>query len=127
MTTAASLIFRGAYDRKQPAITHNRTGKGIAYFLGCDLDVNDLTTLIRLNLDATSAHPNPDVLHTVRIGDAATFDFYFARGKQGREISQISGEPLVIFRGTAGSGSYTLQRNGVLITRTNHPASGSKE
>lgn len=52
---AASLIFRGAYDRKQPAITHNRTGKGIAYFLGCDLDVNDPTTLIRLNLDATSA------------------------------------------------------------------------
>lgn len=122
------MIFRGAYDRKQPAITRNRAGKGIAYFLGCDLDVNDLTTFIRLNLDATSAPPpNPDVLHTVRIGDAATFDFYFARGEQGTEISQISGEPLVIFRGTAGSGSYTLQRNGVLITRTNHPVSGSKE
>ena len=123
------MIFRGAYDRKQPAITHNRTGKGIAYFLGCDLDVNDLTTLIRLNLDATSAHPNPDVLHTVRIGDAATFDFYFARGKQGREISQISGEPLVIFRGSPGSdtGSYTLQRNGVLITMRNLTTSCADE
>lgn len=73
--------------------------------------------------------PHPDVLHTVRIGDAATFDFYFARGEQGTEISQVSGEPLVIFRGSPGSdtGSYTLQRNGVLITRTNHPVSGSKE
>ena len=121
------MIFRGAYDRKQPAITHNRTVKGIAYFLGCDLDVNDLTTLIRLNLDATSAHPNPDVLHTVRIGDAATFDFYFARGKQGTEISQISGEPLVIFRRTAGSGSYTLQRNGVLITMRNLTTSCADE
>lgn len=110
-----------------PAITRNRAGKGIAYFLGCDLDVNDLTTFIRLNFDTTNAHANPDVLHTVRISDTATFDFYFARGKQGAEISQVSGEPLVIFRGTAGSGSYTLQRNGVLITRTNHPVSGSKE
>ncbi|WP_304326464.1 hypothetical protein [Bifidobacterium thermacidophilum] len=105
-------------NRRSPATGPAKVSR---IFLGCDLDVNDLTTFIRLNLDATSAHPNPDVLHTVRIGDTTAFDFYFARGKQDAKISQVSGEPLVIFRGSPGSdtGSYTLQRNGVLITMRN--------
>ncbi|MEE8727338.1 MAG: hypothetical protein SOI04_07370 [Bifidobacterium thermacidophilum] len=73
--------------------------------------------------------PNPEVLHTVRIGDTTAFDFYFARGRQGAEISQVSGEPLVIFRGSPGSdtGSYTLQRNGVLITMRNLTTSCADE
>lgn len=105
-------------NRRSPATGPAKVSR---IFLGCDLDVNDLTTFIRLNLDATSAHPNPDVLHTVSIGDTTAFDFYFARGKQDAKISQVSGEPLVIFRGSPSSdtGSYTLQRNGVLITMRN--------
>lgn len=112
-----------------PAVTRNQVGNGLAYYVGCDLREQDLTAFIRLNLAPTNGCLAPEVLHTTRVKDTVTFDFYFARDKQGADIRQVNGEPIVMFRAAPGSeeDSYTLHRNGVLITRTNHPVSGSKE
>ena len=112
-----------------PAVTRNQVGNGLAYYVGCDLREQDLTAFIRLNLAPTNGCLAPEVLHTTRVKETVTFDFYFARDKQGADIRQVNGEPIVMFRAAPGSeeDSYTLHRNGVLITRTNHPVSGSKE
>ena len=61
------------------AVTRNPYGSGEAYFVGCDLDVADLTKLVRAYL-AASSQENADVLHTVRASADATFDFYLPRG-----------------------------------------------
>ena len=112
-----------------PAVTRNQVGNGLAYYVGCDLREQDLTAFIRLNLAPTNGCLAPEVLHTTRVKDTVTFDFYFARDKQSADIRQVNGEPIVMFRAAPGSeeDSYTLHRNGVLITRTDHPSSDSKE
>ena len=119
--TAASLISGGAYDRNNRRSPRNRAGKGIALFLDATLtSTTPPTTFIRLNLDATSAHPNPDVLHTVRIGRHHCLRLISPATSRGADIRQVNGEPIVVFRAAPGSeeDSYTLHRNGVLITRT---------
>ena len=67
------------------AVTRNPYGAGEAYFVGCDLDVADLTKLIRTYLAAPAqsqqSQANTDVLHTVRKSADAAFDFYLPRGK----------------------------------------------
>ena len=100
------------------AVTRNPYGSGEAYFVGCDLDVADLTKLVRAYLAAPS-QDNADVLHTVRESADATFDFYLPRGKETVELQGIEGEPVILFQTERGKkpGSYTVHRNGVLVVR----------
>lgn len=103
------------------AITRNPYGSGEAYFVGCDLNVADLTQFVSANIVEDSADPvNPDVLHTVRKSADATFDFYpSARQKKEIALQGIDGEPVYLFQTEAGeqSGSYTVHRNGVLVVK----------
>ena len=105
------------------AVTRNPYGAGEAYFVGCDLDVADLTKLIRTYLAAPAqsqqSQANTDVLHTVRKSDDAAFDFYLPRGKKEVELQGVEGEPVVLFQTERGeeNGSYTVRRNGVLVVR----------
>lgn len=105
------------------AVTRNPYGAGEAYFVGCDLDVADLTKLIRTYLAAPAqsqqSQANTDVLHTVRKFADAAFDFYLPRGKKEVELQGVEGEPVVLFQTERGgeNGSYTVRRNGVLVVR----------
>lgn len=105
------------------AVTRNPYGAGEAYFVGCDLDVADLTKLIRTYLAAPAqsqqSQANTDVLHTVRESADAAFDFYLPRGKKEVELQGVEGEPVVLFQTERGeeNGSYTVRRNGVLVVR----------
>lgn len=105
------------------AVTRNPYGAGEAYFVGCDLDVADLTKLIRTYLAASAqsqqSQANTDVLHTVRKSADAAFDFYLPRGKKEVELQGVEGEPVVLFQTERGeeNGSYTVRRNGVLVVR----------
>lgn len=105
------------------AVTRNPYGAGEAYFVGCDLDVADLTKLIRTYLAAPAqsqqSQANTDVLHTVRKSADAAFDFYLPRGKKEVELQGVEGEPVVLFQTERGeeNGSYTVHRNGVLVVR----------
>ena len=105
------------------AVTRNPYGAGEAYFVGCDLDVADLTKLIRTYLAAPAqsqqSQANTDVLHTVRKSADAAFAFYLPRGKKEVELQGVEGEPVVLFQTERGeeNGSYTVRRNGVLVVR----------
>lgn len=105
------------------AVTRNPYGAGEAYFVGCDLDVADLTKLIRTYLAAPAqsqqSQANTDVLHTVRKSADAAFDFYLPRGKKEVKLQGVEGEPVVLFQTERGeeNGSYTVRRNGVLVVR----------
>ena len=105
------------------AITRSPYGAGAAYFVGCDLNVADLSRFVRANLTTLGGEDDPrygDVLHTVRKSADATFDFYMPRGKQEVTLRGIEGEPICQFRseaGPEGPGSYAIHRNGMLITR----------
>ncbi|WP_137655304.1 beta-galactosidase [Bifidobacterium moukalabense] len=105
------------------AITRNPYGAGIAYFVGCDLNVADLTRFVRTNLttsDCAGSRQRGDVLHTVRKSADAIFDFYMPRGKQEVTLCGIEGEPICRFQsevGPEGPGSYVIHRNGMLITK----------
>ena len=105
------------------AITRNPYGAGAAYFVGCDLNVADLSRFVRANLTTSGGEDDPrygDVLHTVRKSADATFDFYMPRGKQEVTLRGIEGEPICQFHseaGPEGPGSYVIHRNGMLITR----------
>ena len=105
------------------AVTRNPYGAGEAYFVGYDLDVADLTKLIRTYLAAPAqsqqSQANTDVLHTVRKSADAAFDFYLPRGKKEVELQGVEGEPVVLFQTERGeeNGSYTVRRNGVLVVR----------
>lgn len=105
------------------AVTRNPYGAGEAYFVGCDLDVADLTKLIRTYLAAPAqsqqSQANTDVLRTVRKSADAAFDFYLPRGKKEVELQGVEGEPVVLFQTERGeeNGSYTVRRNGVLVVR----------
>lgn len=105
------------------AVTRNPYGAGEAYFVGCDLDVADLTKLIRTYLAAPAqsqqSQANTDVLHTVRKSADAAFDFYLPRGKKEVELQGVEGEPVVLFQTERGeeNGSYTVRRNGILVVR----------
>lgn len=105
------------------AVTRNPYGAGEAYFVGCDLDVADLTKLIRTYLAAPAqsqqSQANTDVLHTVRKSADAAFDFYLPRGKKEVELQGVEGEPVVLFQTERGeeNGSYTVRRNGVVVVR----------
>lgn len=105
------------------AITRNPYGAGAAYFVGCDLNVADLSRFVRANLTTSGGEDDPrygDVLHTVRKSADATFDFYMPRGKQEVTLRGIEGEPICQFHseaGPEGQGSYVIHRNGMLITR----------
>ena len=105
------------------AITRSPYGAGAAYFVGCDLNVADLSRFVRANLTTSSGEDDPrygDVLHTVRKSADATFDFYMPRGKQEVTLRGIEGEPICQFHseaGPEGPGSYVIHRNGMLITR----------
>ena len=105
------------------AVTRNPYGAGEAYFVGCDLDVADLTKLIRIYLAAPAqsqqSQANTDVLHTVRKSADAAFDFYLPRGKKEVELQGVEGESVVLFQTERGeeNGSYTVRRNGVLVVR----------
>ena len=105
------------------AITRNPYGSGETYFVGCDLNVADLTEFVRENIVEDSANvANPtdsDVLHTVRKSADATFDFYLPRGKKEIALQGIEGEPIYLFQAEAEeqTGSYTVHRNGVLVVK----------
>ena len=105
------------------AITRNPYGSGETYFVGCDLNVADLTEFVRENIVEDSANvANPtdsDVLHTVRKSADATFDFYLSRGKKEIALQGIEGEPIYLFQAEAEeqTGSYTVHRNGVLVVK----------
>lgn len=105
------------------AITRNPYGSGETYFVGCDLNVADLTEFVRENIVEDSANvANPtdsDVLHTVRKSADVTFDFYLSRGKKEIALQGIEGEPIYLFQAEAEeqTGSYTVHRNGVLVVK----------
>lgn len=109
------------------AITRNPYGKGMAYFVGCDLNVADLAVFVGDHLTAGRACEAGDgadydptiTLHTERASAEAIFDFYLPRGKNETVISGISGEPVYRFQCDEGEapGVYTIRRNGVLVVK----------
>ena len=109
------------------AITRNPYGKGMAYFVGCDLNVADLAVFIGDHLTAGQACEAGDgadydptiTLHTERASAEAIFDFYLPRGKNETKVSGISGEPVYRFQCDEGEapGVYTIRRNGVLVVK----------
>ena len=109
------------------AITRNTYGKGMAYFVGCDLNVADLAVFVGDHLTAGQAREAGDgadydptiTLHTERASAEAIFDFYLPRGKNETVISGISGEPVYRFQCDEGEapGVYTIRRNGVLVVK----------
>ena len=109
------------------AITRNPYGKGMAYFVGCDLNVADLAVFVGDHLTAGQAREAGDgadydptiTLHTERASAEAIFDFYLPRGKNETVISGISGEPVYRFQCDEGEapGVYTIRRNGVLVVK----------
>ena len=109
------------------AITRNPYGKGMAYFVGCDLNVADLAVFIGDHLTAGQACEAGDgadydptiTLHTERASAEAIFDFYLPRGKNETMVSGISGEPVYRFQCDEGEapGVYTIRRNGVLVVK----------
>ena len=109
------------------AITRNPYGKGMAYFVGCDLNVADLAVFVGDHLTAGQACEAGDgadydptiTLHTERASAEAIFDFYLPRGKNETVISGISGEPVYRFQCDEGEapGVYTIRRNGVLVVK----------
>lgn len=109
------------------AITRNPCGKGMAYFVGCDLNVADLAVFVGDHLTAGQACEAGDgadydptiTLHTERASAEAIFDFYLPRGKNETMVSGISGEPVYRFQCDEGEapGVYTIRRNGVLVVK----------
>ena len=109
------------------AITRNPYGKGMAYFVGCDLNVADLAVFVGDHLTAGHACEAGDgadydptiTLHTERASAEAIFDFYLPRGKNETVVSGISGEPVYRFQCDEGEapGVYTIRRNGVLVVK----------
>ena len=109
------------------AITRNPYGKGMAYFVGCDLNVADLAVFVGDHLTAGQACEAGDgadydptiTLHTERASAEAIFDFYLPRGKNETMVSGISGEPVYRFQCDEGEapGVYTIRRNGVLVVK----------
>ena len=109
------------------AITRNPYGKGMAYFVGCDLNVADLAAFVGDHLTAGQAREAGDgadydptiTLHTERASVEAIFDFYLPRGKNETVVSGISGEPVYRFQCDEGEapGVYTIRRNGVLVVK----------
>ena len=109
------------------AITRNPYGKGMAYFVGCDLNVADLAVFVGDHLTAGRACEAGDgadydptiTLHTERASAEAIFDFYLPRGKNETVVSGISGEPVYRFQCDEGEapGVYTIRRNGVLVVK----------
>ena len=109
------------------AITRNPYGKGMAYFVGCDLNVADLAVFVGDHLAAGQACEAGDgadydptiTLHTERASAEAIFDFYLPRGKNETKVSGISGEPVYRFQCDEGEapGVYTIRRNGVLVVK----------
>ena len=109
------------------AITRNPYGKGMAYFVGCDLNVADLAVFVGDHLTAGQAREAGDgadydptiTLHTERASAEAIFDFYLPRGKNETMVSGISGEPVYRFQCDEGEapGVYTIRRNGVLVVK----------
>ena len=109
------------------AITRNPYGKGMAYFVGCDLNVADLAVFVGDHLTAGQAREAGDgadydptiTLHTERASAEAIFDFYLPRGKNETVVSGISGEPVYRFQCDEGEGPgvYTIRRNGVLVVK----------
>ena len=109
------------------AITRNPYGKGMAYFVGCDLNVADLAVVVGDHLTAGQACEAGDgadydptiTLHTERASAEAIFDFYLPRGKNETVVSGISGEPVYRFQCDEGEapGVYTIRRNGVLVVK----------
>ena len=109
------------------AITRNPYGKGMAYFVGCDLNVADLAVFVGDHLTAGQACEAGDgadydptiTLHTERASAEAIFDVYLPRGKNETVISGISGEPVYRFQCDEGEapGVYTIRRNGVLVVK----------
>ena len=109
------------------AITRNPYGKGMAYFVGCDLNVADLAAFVGDHLTAGQACEAGDgadydptiTLHTERASAEAIFDFYLPRGKNETMVSGISGEPVYRFQCDEGEapGVYTIRRNGVLVVK----------
>ena len=109
------------------AITRNPYGKGMAYFVGCDLNVADLAVFVGDHLTAGQACEAGDgadydptiTLHTERASAEAIFDFYLPRGKNETKVSGISGEPVYRFQCDEGEapGVYTIRRNGVLVVK----------
>ena len=109
------------------AITRNPYGKGMAYFVGCDLNVADLAVFVGDHLTVGQACEAGDgadydptiTLHTERASAEAIFDFYLPRGKNETVVSGISGEPVYRFQCDEGEapGVYTIRRNGVLVVK----------
>ena len=109
------------------AITRNPYGKGMTYFVGCDLNVADLAVFVGDHLTAGQACEAGDgadydptiTLHTERASAEAIFDFYLPRGKNETMVSGISGEPVYRFQCDEGEapGVYTIRRNGVLVVK----------
>ena len=109
------------------AITRNPYGKGMAYFVGCDLNVADLAVFVGDHLTVGQACEAGDgadydptiTLHTERASAEAIFDFYLPRGKDETVVSGISGEPVYRFQCDEGEapGVYTIRRNGVLVVK----------
>lgn len=116
-----------------PAVTRHPYGKGIAYYVGCDLDRADIARIVpQLELHGSSeSHGNdPRIVHTVRLGaHGRRFDCYINRTAQAVQVTyDASSEPIITYRTeidnmTAASNNSsmsiaTLDHNGVLIVAT---------
>lgn len=103
-----------------PAITRRKVGKGIALYVGSDLQREAISSLIGRYLSKASDFS--PVAHLQRSGANEVFDFYFNRGKEGADVALTSDSViLAMYRAveTAGQGTCVvkLDRNGVVVSR----------
>lgn len=107
-----------------PAITRHPYGRGVAYYIGCDLDRADIARLIA-QLEPETVVGDPRLIHTVRVGtDGRRFDCYLNRCEQAVSVAfDADAEPIAVHRCRIDDGNRngdgkvgaTLDRNGVLI------------
>lgn len=117
-----------------PAVVRHPYGQGVAYFVGCDLRVQDIARLIREHIGSDLAPAaesdtagdtvdDPRFIHTVRCtDDGAVFDFYMLRGRETATV-RVDGDVVVAYRcgrvdGDTGEiSTYRFDRNGILVSR----------
>jgi beta-galactosidase len=103
-----------------PAIVRNTYGRGATYYIGCDLGRDDISRFIDQAVDRDPCGRGANIVHTVRTGRDAVFDFYFNRCSEPVSLRIGNVELLAKGRVESGLGSddYRIGENGYLITRS---------
>ena len=121
-----------------PAVVVHPYGDGRGVYVGCDLDVDALSRLVRRviattdgsdGLDGsdaggTDAGGNAACIRTRRMSrdGAVAFDFYLNRTAGPVVLPPVEGETVIGHRcDVAADGTVTMRRNGLMVVRTEGP------